>query len=240
MSEHLEITAETRTELGKAASRRLRRLDSKVPAVVYGAGKEPQHITINANSINKSLEFENFYSQVLSLSVDGKEQKVILKGLHRHPYKPKVMHLDFLRIKADEKLNVTIPIHFVGEEESPGLKAGGVVTHHINDLEISCLPANIPESIEVDISKMEMDDVIHLSEIKPPKNVELLALIQVTDDAHDQPVVSIHMPKIQEEPEEVELEEAEAAEGEEGAEAEAPAEGEEAKPEESSGEEKSE
>lgn len=213
MSEQFELTAQARTSFGKAETRRLRRLENLVPAVVYGAHKEPTHVSLLSNKVNKALENEGFYSQIIDLTIDGKKQKVILKALQRHPYKPRIMHMDFLRIKADEKLTVKIPVHFIGEDEAPGLKQGGVMTHHINDLEVSCLPADIPTSIDIDVSKMEMDAVIHLSEIKAPKGVELLALTAVTDDAHDHAAVSVHMPKVQAEPVEDEL----SAQGEEGA-----------------------
>lgn len=206
MSNLLDLTADIRTDLGKAASRRMRRFDDKVPAVVYGAHKEPEHIVLSGNHVTKALENESVYSQILSLTVAGKQQKVILKALHRHPYKPKIMHMDFQRVSANEKLTVTVPIHFLGEDEAPGAKKGGVFSHNLNELEIRCLPANLPESIDIDVSKMEMDDVIHLTQIKVPKGVELMALTHGTDQAHDHAVVSLHMPVLQAEPVEEELE----------------------------------
>lgn len=206
MSELFNLTAETRTDFGKSTSRRLRQLDAKVPAVVYGAKKAPAHILLPGNIIKKALEHENFYSQILSLEIDGKKQKVILKDLQRHPFKPTILHMDFMRVSATDKLTVNLPIHFVGEENAPGAKDGGVFTHSMNEMEIRCLPANLPEFIEVDVSKMQMDDIIHLTDIKVPKGVEILALAHGTDQAHDHAVVSLHEPRMQAETTEDELE----------------------------------
>lgn len=216
MSELFDLTAETRKDFGKATSRRLRRQSGRVPAVIYGAKKEPAHVTLPGNVINKALELEGFYSQILNISVDGKKQKVILKDLQRHPYKPVILHMDFMRVSATEKLTVNIPLHFVGEDKAPGVTEGGVFTHSINELEIRCLPADLPEFIEVDVSGMKLDDIIHLTQLNVPKGVEIVALSHGTDHAHDHAVVSLHKPHVQAEPVEEELEAAEeaAAEGE--------------------------
>lgn len=236
MSELFDLVAEARTDFGKATSRRLRRESGKVPAVIYGAKKEPVHIMLPGNTINKALEIEGFYSQILNVKIDGKKQKVILKDLQRHPFKPVILHMDFLRVSATEKLTVNIPLHFVGEDSAPGVAEGGVFTHSMNELEIRCLPADLPEFIEVDVSKMKLDDVIHLTEITVTSGIEIVALAHGTDQAHDHAVISLHEPRLQAEPvEEEEPETAEAAEGE------AAPEGEEEKPsEESSDEGKSE
>lgn len=221
-----EISADSRTTHGTSHARRMRRLDGQVPGVVYGAEQDPVSITLSANMIVHALENEAFYSSILTLNLDGKKEKVILKDVQRHPYKPKVMHVDFFRVSAKEKLTMTVPIHFTGEEDAPGLKQGGVISHNMNDLEIICLPADLPEFIEIDLSKMAMDDVIHLSQVKLPKGVELVALSHGEGDAaHDHAVASLHKPTLQAEPEEETIE-ATAAEGAE-AESEKPAEGEE-------------
>lgn len=202
------FNAITRSETGKANARRLRRAD-KVPAVVYGADKKPEALTLEHKDVLKSLSHEAVYSHILTLNVDGKAQKVVLKALERHMTKPRIMHIDFLRIKAGEKITMNVPLHFIGEEECPGVKAGGVVSHLVNDLEIKCLPDKLPEFIEVNVSNLEMDQSIHLADIKLPAGVELT---QELDEEHNPTLVSIHQPRVEEEPEEEVAEEA--AEGE--------------------------
>ncbi|MDH3355644.1 MAG: 50S ribosomal protein L25/general stress protein Ctc [Chromatiales bacterium] len=190
MSVDFNITAESRSDMGKGASRRLRRED-KVPAVVYGAGKDAASITIEHNSLFHHLEHEAFYSHILNITIDGKKEKVVLKDLQRHPYKPTILHADFLRINAKEKLRMTIPLHFTGEEDAPGVRIdGGLITHNVTDVEISCLPGALPEYLEVDLSELQMDHSLHLSDIKLPKGVEIVALSHGTD--HDLPIAAIH------------------------------------------------
>lgn len=211
MSENYELTAETRTEVGKGSSRRLRSQENKVPAIVYGGEKHPVAIILDHNILAHALEDEGFYSHILTLNIAGKKEKVVLKDLHRHPSKPRILHADFLRISANTKLTMHIPLHFLGEEQAPGVKdQGGIISHHMNEVEVRCLPSDLPEAIEVDISKLNLGDVIHLSELKISKGVELTALLQ--GEEFDQPVVSIHKPVVTPEPvaEEAE-EEAEAA-----------------------------
>jgi len=199
MSNVFELQAEVRSDYGTSASRRMRAKDNKVPAIIYGAGQSPEPITLCHDAIIVALQQEAFYSHILSVKLNDKSQNVILKDLQRHPYKRKVLHLDFLRVKADEDITMNVPLHFKGEEDAPGLTAGGAVSHHITDLQIRCLPKNLPEFIEVDISKMELDAVLHLSDLKLPSGVESVAL-SLSED-HDGPVVSIHIPKVIKEPE---------------------------------------
>lgn len=190
MSVDFNITAESRSDMGKGASRRLRRED-KVPAVIYGAGKDAASITIDHNSLFHHLEHEAFYSHILNITVDGKAEKAVLKDLQRHPFKPTILHADFLRVSDKEKLRMNVPLHFTGGEDAPGVRIdGGMVTHNVSDVEISCLPANLPEYLEVDLSELEMDQSLHLSDIKLPKGVEILALIHGAD--HDLPIAAIH------------------------------------------------
>lgn len=192
MAETFEIEAQTRTEHGKAVSRRLRRLENKIPGVVYGADKDPVSLTLDHNKVIKALENEAFYSQILSLKVDGKAEKVVLRDLQRHPYKPKVLHMDFQRISMKDKITMQVPLHFMGEDVAPGVKqGGGIISHLETSVEISCLPADLPEFIEVDVSKLELDNSIHLSDIKAGKGVEFVAL----SHENDLPVVSIHLPR---------------------------------------------
>ena len=228
MSDIFNLTAETRAQKGTADMRRMRRLENKIPAVIYGAEKEVQSVSLPRNIIKKALENEAFFSTILTLDVAGDKQKVIVKAIQRHPWKAEVLHMDFFRVSAKEKLTMTVPIHFKGEEECPGVKEGGKVSHHMSDLEIACLPADLPEFIQVDISELELDGVIHLTQVKLPKGVELTALTHIEDDATaDHAVVAVHIPVIIEEPEEEVAEEA--------AEGEAAKEGEEAKPSEGEG-----
>ncbi|PHS73686.1 MAG: 50S ribosomal protein L25/general stress protein Ctc [Cycloclasticus sp.] len=208
MSTSFELAASIRSDLGKGATRRLRKQD-KVPAVIYGAGSEPVAITLAHNELMHSTENEAFFSHVLSINVDGKKETVIIKALQRHPAKSILMHADFLRISMKEKLKVNVPIHFIGEDVSPGVKEGGVVTHELVDIEIQCLPKDLPEFIEVDMSGVELGASVHLTDVSVPSGVEIFALTH--GDEYDAQVASIHKPRVVEE---VEAVEAEATEGE--------------------------
>ncbi|MFT6624465.1 MAG: large subunit ribosomal protein L25 [Cycloclasticus sp.] len=188
MSTSFELAASIREDLGKGATRRLRKLDM-VPAVIYGAGAEPVSISMAHNQLLHSTENEAFFSHILSLNVNGKKEKVIIKALQRHPSKARLMHADFLRISMNEKLRVHVPLHFTGEEVAPGAKEGGVVTHNIVDVEIECLPKDLPEFLTVDISELEIGSSLHLTDIKLPKGLEIVALAQEGD--HDAQVVAI-------------------------------------------------
>jgi len=212
MQESFELDAEIRTDLGKGASRRLRKTNG-VPAIIYGGGKDPQGITLQQNVLFHHLENEAFYSHILSLKVDGKAQKVILRDLQRHPIKPIILHADFLRVDAKTQLRVKVPMHFINADTCVGVKAGGLVTHLINELEISCLIKDLPEFIEVDISHLDIGDAVHLSEITVPKGVEVIALTHGT--ANDLAVVSIAKPRgANEDEEEAAVADATPAEGE--------------------------
>lgn len=185
------LTATKRSGVGRGASRRLRYAD-QVPAIVYGAGKEPQNITINHRSLVRALENEAFYSHILTLELDGKTEKVVLKDIQRHPYRPSIMHIDLQRVSADEKLTMLIPLHFMGADVAPGVKQdGGVVSHLLSEVEVRCLPADLPEYIEVDIAQLKLNETIHLSGLKLPKGVEIVALAH----GEDKPVVTIYIPR---------------------------------------------
>src|SRR3990167_4661973 len=179
MADLFEIKAQPRAQFGKTASRRLRR-ENRVPAIIYGAGKDPEAIVLEQDAISHMLENEATYSHILKVKLDNNTQQVVLKALKRHPFKPKIEHVDFLRIRATEKLFMKVPLHFVGGDVCPGVKKGdgenlGVVSQMASDLEIKCLPANLPEFIEVDISHLELNQTLHLSDIKLPAGVELAA-----------------------------------------------------------------
>ena len=193
MSNSLEILAQTRTEAGKAHARRLRHAES-IPAIVYGAGQDPVTLTLVHKDINHTLKNEAAFSQILTLTIDGKSEPVVIKAIQRHVYKPKIMHVDFLRIKAKEQLTMNVPLHFINEDVCVGLKAGGILSKQFNEVEIKCLPADLPEFIEVDISALELDHSLHLSDVILPKGVE--PSTEITPD-HNPGIVSISKPKTQ-------------------------------------------
>lgn len=190
-----EVEAAVRHDIGKGASRRLRR-GEKVPGVIYGGAKEAISLTFEHNKLAKLLANEAFYSHILTLKTNSETERVILKDVQRHPYKPRILHIDFQRIRADEKLHMHIPLHFIGGEKAPGVKEGGLVSHIETDVEVSCLPDNLPEYLEIDIAELQLNQILHLSDIKLPEGVEAVALIQ----GNDKPIVSIHVPRIEEEP----------------------------------------
>jgi large subunit ribosomal protein L25 len=213
-----EIDAETRQGSGRSESRKLRR-EGRVPAIIYGGGKDPSSITLDRNNLVNQMGLEAFYTSILNLKLDKKMQPVVVKEVQRHPAKSVVMHLDFQRVVEDEELTLTVPIHFIGEQVAVGVKEqGGVIEHTLTDVEISCLPANLPEFLELDVTGLALNEILHLSDIKYPEGVTSTQL----GHGHDSPVVAIHPPRREEEEEPVEGEEVEAAvEGAEAAEADA-------------------
>jgi large subunit ribosomal protein L25 len=194
MSQEFVIEAFPRDDQGKGASRRLRREERKIPAIIYGGGKDATPVAIWHNELKKALENEAFFSHVLTVELDGKKESVILKDLQRHPYKPILTHADFLRVDKDHEIHVNVPLHFINEDSAPAIKLhGGVANHQINEVEVICLPQNLPEFFEVDMTPVEMDQVVHLSDLKLPEGVKIAALQQGED--HDLPVVAIHKPR---------------------------------------------
>ena len=189
MSGDFNLNAQVRKDVGKGASRRLRNT-GMVPAVLYGGEQEPMSLLVAHKDLTKQLENEAFYSHILTLNIDGKAQQAVLKDLQRHPARPIVMHADFQRIDATHKIHMHVPLHFKGEDVAPGVKAGGVITHTATNVEVVCLPKDLPEYIEVDISKLDMGHAVHLSDLKIPAGVQLVALSHGPE--HDLPVVSIH------------------------------------------------
>lgn len=198
MSE-LSIDAIVRKDVGKGASRRLRREQNQIPAIVYGAGKDPVSLTLDHNAVLKALKNDAFYSSVLALKIDGKSEAVVLKDIQRHPYKPKVTHMDFLRIKAGEKITMSVPLHFLNEDTAVGVKQdGGVISHLMTEVEIRCLPKDLPEFLDVDMGPVTLDQTLHLSDIKLPSGVEITALSHDSDE--DPAVANIHTAKAAAEP----------------------------------------
>jgi len=185
-----ELEAESRSDKGKGASRRLRR-DGMVPAVIYGGSEEPQSIKLVHSEILKRLDHEAFYSHILTVNIDGKPSKTILRDMQRHPAKPVIMHMDFMRVDENKPIRVHVPLHFIGADVAPGAKAGGLVSHDLVEVALEVLPKHLPEYIEVDISAMEIGDSLHLSDLKVPETGSLVELAR--GEGHDLPIVSIHV-----------------------------------------------
>ena len=214
MTDQITLNADLRERTGTNKAREIRNVDGMVPAIVYGDEKETLNIKLKLNELTKASENELFYTQVLLIKTEGKEEKVVLKELQRDPAKGKFLHADFQRVSSKTKLKVIIPVNFVNEEECAGVKLdGGVVAKAIREIEIMCLAGNIPESIDVDIENLNLGDSIRLTEISLPEGSEIPGLTDETD----QMVVSVNSPKAVEEDPNVEenLEDGEAAEGEE-------------------------
>ena len=215
MSTDFELEVQPRDAKGKGASRRLRRA-GQIPAVIYGGGAEPRAISLERNSLIRSMGQEGFFTSILTVTLNGDSQAAVVKDVQRHPYKRQILHLDFLRVLEDEKITLNVPIRFLGEEVATGVREqDGVLSRLVTDVEVSCLPRDLPDFLELDVSELELNQTLLLSDIVLPEGVELVAL------AHDQdgPVVGINPPRMEEEEEEVEPEEGEEglelAEGEE-------------------------
>ena len=222
-TEH-KLSATSRKDEGKGASRRLRHA-AQIPAIVYGGGAEPQSIQLEHEKTWLASQHDWFYASIITLDVDGKPQQVLLRDMQRHPYRQLIMHLDFQRVKANEAIRTRVPLHFLNIDESPAGKTADVsVTSEMNDVEITCLPADLPESIDVDLGSIEVGDTVHLSQVKLPKGVEL---VQKIDEDNDPAVAVARFVR-------EEVEEEIPAEGEEAADA--AAEGEQAEGDASEGE----
>jgi len=188
MKTSFELVAELRNDQGKGASRRLRR-SGKVPAILYGGHQDARALELDHTKLMQALDNERFYSTILSLKVAGDKQAAVLKDLQRHPYKNQILHIDFQRVLESEPIRMKVPLHFVNESVSVGVKGqGGVVSHLRNEVEVLCLPQDLPEYIEVDLLELGLGSIVHLSELKLPEGVQLPELIH----GNDAPVVSIH------------------------------------------------
>jgi large subunit ribosomal protein L25 len=188
-----ELVAEKREDVGKGASRRLRHA-GKLPGIVYGTDKDATMITLAHNEVMHKLENEAFYSKILTLKVGKDSEKVVLKDLQRHPYKRLLLHIDLLRINENEALTMRVPIHFINEDKAVGVKqGGGVVSHVMTEIDIVCLPKDLPEFIQVDMLEVDLDETVHISQLVLPEGVQIYSLLHGGDDS--QPVAAIHTPK---------------------------------------------
>jgi large subunit ribosomal protein L25 len=189
-----ELQAEARNASGRTGSRRLRR-QGKVPAVIYGGGADASAITLDHNELVHEMSQEAFYTSILNIKIGGQSQSVVVKEVQRHPARPVIMHLDFQRIVEDEAITLHVPLHFVGEEVAKGVKEqGGVLEHLASDVEVSCLPRDLPEYLEVDVTSLELNQILHLSDLKLPQGVSLVAL----EHHQDHPIVTISPPRREE------------------------------------------
>ena len=216
MSEQVNLSAAERSSEGKSSNRNLRR-SGFIPGVVYGGKEEPKKISIMEKDIVKASEVAGFATQILRISIEGKQVEVVVKEIQRHPATSRVLHADFMRVDPDSKITLVVPIRTLNDENCVGVKAsGGQVNHLINDVEISCLASNLPEQLEIDVLELDIGDTVSLSEIKLPEGVEITLLAQAED--RDQAVVSITEARemiIEEEEVELKGEELEGEEGEE-------------------------
>ncbi len=224
MASEINLVAEYREDTGKGSSRRLRHA-GKVPAIIYGGGREPRALTFDHNELLKATESEAFMSSVLQIKVGENMRRTIIKDIQVHPAKRQIMHIDLQRVVEDEVIRMTVPLHYLNEEIAPGVKAGGSVSKTVIEVEVVCLPRYLPEYIEVDLAGMELDDMLHMSDIKLPEGVQITALTH--EPPTDEAICSVHVMRVAEEPETVE--------GEEGDEDAAPKKAGDAKDEEGSG-----
>ncbi|NND82123.1 MAG: 50S ribosomal protein L25/general stress protein Ctc [Gammaproteobacteria bacterium] len=220
MSANFIVEAEVRAGSGTAASRRSRR-EGKVPVVVYGGGEDEQYLLVDHNKMILQLNVEAFHSALVQLKVDGDLQRAILRDVQMHPFKQQVMHLDFQRVSRKDKITMTVPLHFIGEEDAPGVKLeSGIMSHSMTSVDVFCLGSDLPEYVEVDVSGLDMGEAVHLGDVKLPDGVEFASTVQESD--LEQPVASVLAPK---KPQTEEAEEEEGVEGAEGAEGAETAEG---------------
>lgn len=204
MAQELTIQAKKRNDQGTGKSKQLR-AQNQLPAILYGGKKEPQQLLLDTFAMNKALATPGFTSHILTLDVEGSREKVIIKDVQWHPARTEIMHIDIMRISSKDTITMTVGLNFVGEDVAPGVKKeAGVISHMVNSLEIKCLPADLPESIEVDLSDAVLGQVIHVLDLKLPKGVELAQAVE--DEEHNFAVASVHAPKI------VKIEEEETAE----------------------------
>ena len=193
MASSFVFEAEARPVSGRSNARALRR-EGKIPAILYGGDAAPVGLVFDHNKITKALEDDATYSHILTIRVNGKEETAILKDLHRHPSRPVILHMDFQRVSESQKIRVHVPLHFLNQDVSVGAKKGGVITHSLVDVEVTCLPARLPEFIAVDMAKLDVGQQIHLSDLKIPGGVEIVELLH--GEGHDQVVAAIQPARV--------------------------------------------
>ena len=194
MSTNFTINAKSREDTGKGASRRLRRLTGEVPAIIYGGKKDAEKISILHKDITKALENDAVYSSIISLSIDGKAEDTIIKDIQRHPAKQIILHMDFLRVSKTTKLQTRVPLNFINEDICVGVKlGGGLIAHTMTDIEVSCLPRDLPEAIDVDMAEVDVGQIVHLSDLTLPDGVESVSLSQGAD--YDLTVATVNKQK---------------------------------------------
>lgn len=194
MHKAFELNCELRTDLGKGASRRLRRLNGSIPAVLYGGGQDPLSLTIPHKDIARATDNEAFFAHIITLHIGKEKQQAVIKDLQRHPAKPLILHADFLRVSDTVEITVNVPIHFLNEDTCKGVKlGGGSILKSLTEIEITCLPKNLPEYIEVDMLNLDIGDLIHLSDIKLPEGVTSVALSHGEEMDHN--VAAVHAPR---------------------------------------------
>ena len=193
MSQQLQISASLREAVGKAASRRLRRRSERIPGVIYGGDADSRSLTLNVHELNRAMQNEGFLSQVLEVVVDGASEQAVVRDLQRDPASDKVLHIDFLRVRADRAIQVNVPLRFLNEHDCEGVGMGGNISHNLLEVEVSCLPADLPEFIEIDVGSLELGDTLHLSDLNTPARVSVVALAYGED--RNIPVVSVQLPR---------------------------------------------
>ena len=194
MKAAFELAGEPRAQLGRTSARRLRKA-GKVPAVMYGGGEAPEALVLDHNTLKHQMAREAFYTSILTLKLGAKAQQVVVKAVERHPARPIIMHMDFQRVREDVEITLNVPIHFLNEAEAKGVKdQGGVVNHILTDVEVRCLPRYLPEYLEIDVTALELNQIFHLSDIKLPEGVTLVALAH----GDDQPLVAVNPPREEE------------------------------------------
>lgn len=192
---NIVLEAECRTVTGKSASRRLRRLEQKIPAIIYGGAKEPVTINLSQNKINKALENEAIYSSIITVKLQDTSESVVLKSLQRHPYKSTlILHMDLQRISEKDQITMHVPLHFVNEQQSKGVQAGGILTHIMTQIEIRCQAQDLPEFIAVDMTNVDIHGIVHLADLQLPKGVALT--VDASDPHHNHAIVNIHLPRV--------------------------------------------
>ena len=194
MTTNFSLAAKVRSDLGKGASRRLRRLANELPGIIYGGTKAPLNISLMQKDLAKALESEAFYTHIITLDVDGTPEKVVLKALQRHPAKVVLIHADFMRVDDTHTITLRVPLHFINQDKCIGVRLeGGNISHSISEIEVRCLPQNLPEFITVDMENVHVGTILHISDLPFPTGVESVELAHGT--AHDQAVVSVTLPR---------------------------------------------